>query len=269
MIKHDGWGLRPTTTTAGGRPAPRTSRRSSRTRRQDGRDGAADLGPKSERAASSIGRSEGMRPTDPRSTQAARRKNARDRARHSRRERGRRRTRCPTPTNVPEMQQPRPSSRRPGKVSVVLDYVPRILPVGEGEQGEVTKRGHYVTRSDAALVLPRPLLYAVVEALGLEQKDVLVEGPAARWQRGTLVMQPAERSLQPQEVPLKTFFHKIVIIGKNLRVLEQKVNASDPPSPRLRCAKQAERCGQVRPATIYHPLLRIAHHVQNPVQKQG
>jgi hypothetical protein len=38
----------------------------------------------------------------------------------------------------------------------------------------------------------------VVEALGLEQKDVLVEGLATRWQRGTLVMQPADSSLQPK-----------------------------------------------------------------------
>src|SRR5882672_6407032 len=64
-------------------------------------------------------------------------------------------------------------------------------------------------------------------------------------------------------------FPKIVMIRPNLRVLEQKVNASDPPSPRLRRARQTERCGQVRPATVYHALLRIAHHVQHPVQKQG
>lgn len=75
--------------------------------------------------------------------------------------------------------------------------------------------------------LIRDTAQAVVEALGLEQKDVLVEGLATRWQRGTLVMQSADSSLQPKEVPLETFFHKIVMIRNNLRVLEQKVNASD------------------------------------------
>jgi hypothetical protein len=68
---------------------------------------------------------------------------------------------------------------------------------------------------------------AVVEALGLEQQDAIVEGLATRWQKGTLIMQPADSSLQSKELPLDTFFHKIVMIRNNLRVLEQKVNASD------------------------------------------
>jgi hypothetical protein len=70
-------------------------------------------------------------------------------------------------------------------------------------------------------------VHAVVEALGLEPQDALVEGLATRWQKGTLIMQPADSSLQSKEVPLETFFHKIVMIRNNLRVLEQKVNASD------------------------------------------
>jgi hypothetical protein len=75
--------------------------------------------------------------------------------------------------------------------------------------------------------LIRDTAHAVVEALGLEQQDLVVEGLATRWQKGTLFMQPADTSLQPKEVPLETFFHKIVMIRNNLRVLEQKVNASD------------------------------------------
>ncbi|MEO5722546.1 MAG: hypothetical protein ABIR71_13920 [Chthoniobacterales bacterium] len=74
--------------------------------------------------------------------------------------------------------------------------------------------------------LIRETAQSVVAALGLEKADV-VEGLATRWQRGTLVMQSADTSLQPKEVPLETFFHKIVMIRNNLRVLEQKVNASD------------------------------------------
>ena len=75
--------------------------------------------------------------------------------------------------------------------------------------------------------LIRQTAHATVEALGLEKKDVLVEGLASRWQNGTVVLQPADSSLQAKEVPLETFFHKIVMIRNNLRVLEQKVNASE------------------------------------------
>ena len=75
--------------------------------------------------------------------------------------------------------------------------------------------------------LIRETAQAVIDALGLQPKDVVVEGLANRWQQGTHVLQSADSSLQPKEVPLETFFHKIVMIRNNLRVLEQKVNASD------------------------------------------
>ena len=54
--------------------------------------------------------------------------------------------------------------------------------------------------------LIRDTTQAVVEALGLEKKDAIVEGLANRWQRGNLIMQSADTSLQPKRCRSKPFF---------------------------------------------------------------
>lgn len=46
-----------------------------------------------------------------------------------------------------------------------------------------------------------------------------------KWQGGTMLLQPANRELQPKEVPIETFFHKIVMLRDRLRVLEQNINS--------------------------------------------
>jgi hypothetical protein len=70
-------------------------------------------------------------------------------------------------------------------------------------------------------------LDAAVEKLGLEKPDYVVEKLGLRWQGGKVVLHPADAALQTKEVPLETFFHKIVMVRNNLRVLEQKINAHE------------------------------------------
>ncbi len=50
---------------------------------------------------------------------------------------------------------------------------------------------------------------------------------APKWLRGKLVMQPGNPELQSKEIPIDTFFHKIVMVRDRLRVLEQNINSNE------------------------------------------
>lgn len=47
-----------------------------------------------------------------------------------------------------------------------------------------------------------------------------------RWEGGTMILKPSDDSLKSKEIPIETFFHKIVMVRDRLRVMEQRINAS-------------------------------------------
>jgi hypothetical protein len=75
----------------------------------------------------------------------------------------------------------------------------------------------------------RQTVDAVLENLGVESPEAAKPLLAGRWHGGKAVFHPSTSSSgsQPKEVPLETFFHKIVGMRNQLRVLEQKINANE------------------------------------------
>jgi len=50
-------------------------------------------------------------------------------------------------------------------------------------------------------------------------------GMAEKWKGGKLILEPSA-NVQSKEIPIETFFHKIVMVRDRIRVMEQKINSS-------------------------------------------
>ena len=69
----------------------------------------------------------------------------------------------------------------------------------------------------------RDALLDVIETfIGVEDVEL-----GDRWADGSLILEPADPSLQSTVVPIERFWSKIVMVRDRLRVLEQKINSHD------------------------------------------
>ncbi len=57
---------------------------------------------------------------------------------------------------------------------------------------------------------------------GIESKVDL----GSKWEGGNLVLRPGYDGLKEKEMPIDSFFHKIVMVRDRLRVMEQRINSS-------------------------------------------
>ena len=68
----------------------------------------------------------------------------------------------------------------------------------------------------------KSLLRILRQYNGLQQEVALGD----RWHNGQLILKPEDPDLKPKEMPIDTFFHKIVMVRDRLRVMEQRINSS-------------------------------------------
>ena len=48
-----------------------------------------------------------------------------------------------------------------------------------------------------------------------------------KWDGGTMILKPKDDSYKEKEIPIDAVFHKIVMVRDRLRVMEQRINASN------------------------------------------
>lgn len=109
----------------------------------------------------------------------------------------------------------------PGQVEVLFNHGKLVL--GESEIEKLLP----LDTVDSSLLDIREIIQTAIDAtlkhLSSEQAD---QEMAKKFHRGKLTIHPADSSLLPKEVDLEVFFHKIVMVRDNLRVLEQKINSN-------------------------------------------
>jgi len=83
---------------------------------------------------------------------------------------------------------------------------------------------------------------------------------AGKWNRGTLLIKPGDGSLQPKEIPIETFFHKIIMVRDKLRLIEQKINSHKVLSAEEKVDLQQYITGVYGSLTTFNVLFKEGHH---------
>ncbi len=98
-----------------------------------------------------------------------------------------------------------------GLETIAIDDTFEVI---EASENEVDTVSFYDVEQSLLSILRK--WSGITEAVAIEDK----------WKGGKLIFEPGKAGLASKEVPIDTFFHKIVMVRDRLRVMEQKINTS-------------------------------------------
>lgn len=101
---------------------------------------------------------------------------------------------------------------------------------------------------------------AVENILDRKLHEVEMVPMGSRWNNGTLIMKPSDATLQAKEVPIETFFHKIVMVRDRLRLIEQKINSNKTLTAGEKIDLQQYVTGIYGSLTTFNVLFKEQHH---------
>ena len=134
--------------------------------------------------------------------------------------------------------------------SINKDYELKIIEVKEGSNE--TTAGSNITLADIEQALDNIL------ERRLHEMQLVPMG--TRWNSGTMILKPGEEGLQAKEIPIETFFHKIVMVRDRLRLIEQKINAHKGLTDEEKVDLQQYVTAIYGSLTTFNVLFRETHH---------
>lgn len=135
-----------------------------------------------------------------------------------------------------------------GTKNIGKDFELKIIEAKEGSEGG----GSTVSIAD--------IEQALDNILDRRLNEMQIVPMGNRWNNGTMILKPGDDTLQPKEVPIETFFHKIVMVRDRLRLIEQKINAHKVLTDEEKVELQQYVTAIYGSLTTFNVLFRDTHH---------